>query len=420
MKIIQSFWSGNKTVDDSFGWISPKYHWISWILSSHQLIKHHSQLELYTDSKGYEILIEKLNLPYTKVHVVLDELNKYHPDLWAVSKIKTYELQNEAFLHVDGDVFVWESLAKKFKNSKLCAQNLEISSVYYKKMWEGIEPHLKYLPPEFYNNIIGTDNYSCNMGIVGGNDIDFFKNYAQRSFDFVNKNKSIWDKINSFNFNIFFEQVLFYQLTQQSSMTIDFIFNEAPMDNQYIGFADFDKIPDKTYLHLLGDFKKNLKICENMEVYAMKYYPETYLKLNNLSMKSYNNFIFKDNEKKLLSRNLISEGLPLLFDRFLTFNLPFYLKKLDGIRIKDIKSENQSYKLVVIDEVNDNVTEHRLDKIDEILFYEMESPILYKDLLNEIEEYLDEDVRILFKDFLQLINDKLRNYIYLRIITIYS
>ena len=120
MKVIQSFWTGNQSKSDAtYGWLSNKYHWLSWILSSNQLSKHHSNLELYTDAFGYEILIKKLKLPYSKVYVVLDELNCYHKDLWALAKIKTYELQNKPFLHVDGDVFTWNSLTKNFRDSAL-------------------------------------------------------------------------------------------------------------------------------------------------------------------------------------------------------------------------------------------------------------------------------------------------------------
>ena len=107
MKIVQSFWSGSqKEFTNSYGWFSYKYNWMSWILSCHQLAKHHKEVELYTDQFGYDILIKKLQLPYTKVHVVLDELNHYNKDLWAIAKIKTFQLQKEPFLHVDGDVFV--------------------------------------------------------------------------------------------------------------------------------------------------------------------------------------------------------------------------------------------------------------------------------------------------------------------------
>ena len=129
MKIVQSFWSGNQTdFTNNYGWYSYKHHWMSWILSCHQLVKHHKEVELYTDCFGYEILITKLQLPYTKVHVVLDELNHYNKNLWAIAKIRTFQLQTEPFIHVDGDVFVWDSLIDKFENSNLITQNLEVTT----------------------------------------------------------------------------------------------------------------------------------------------------------------------------------------------------------------------------------------------------------------------------------------------------
>lgn len=98
MKIIQSFWSGNSTdINKPYGWFSAKYHWIGWILSAHQLSRHHPQAELYTDAYGHEILINILNLPYSKIHVVLDELNGYDENLWALPKIKAYQLQEAPF-----------------------------------------------------------------------------------------------------------------------------------------------------------------------------------------------------------------------------------------------------------------------------------------------------------------------------------
>ena len=85
MKIIQSFWTGKHSVVYSFGWLSNKYHYLSWILSCNQLRKYYDEVELFTDSLGYSILIEKLKLPYTKVHIVLDELNIYDDNLWALA-----------------------------------------------------------------------------------------------------------------------------------------------------------------------------------------------------------------------------------------------------------------------------------------------------------------------------------------------
>lgn len=70
MKIIQSFWTGNVSdTSKTYGWLSSKYHYLGWILSVNQLKKFYTQVELVTDSYGYDILIEKMNLPYSKVHV---------------------------------------------------------------------------------------------------------------------------------------------------------------------------------------------------------------------------------------------------------------------------------------------------------------------------------------------------------------
>lgn len=128
--IVQSFWTGQQNTEtNSFGWLSPKFHALSWALSSLQLSKFYD-VELYTDNNGCELLINKLQLPYKKVHVVLDELNHFHKDFWALPKIKTYSLQKEAFLHVDGDVFIWEKFPGKLLRSDIISQNLEITTEY--------------------------------------------------------------------------------------------------------------------------------------------------------------------------------------------------------------------------------------------------------------------------------------------------
>lgn len=61
-------------------------------------------------------MIDDLKLPYTKVHVVLDELNDYHKNLWAIGKIRTYQLQEEPFIHIDGDVLFGNRLTGYLEN----------------------------------------------------------------------------------------------------------------------------------------------------------------------------------------------------------------------------------------------------------------------------------------------------------------
>jgi len=74
------------------GWSDKKYNYMSWAFSCLQFKKYYSEVELITDKLGKELLIDKLELPYTSVKVELDQLNSYHSDLWALGKIVKYNL----------------------------------------------------------------------------------------------------------------------------------------------------------------------------------------------------------------------------------------------------------------------------------------------------------------------------------------
>lgn len=445
MKIVQSFWSGNqKKFTNSHGWYSYKYNWLSWILSCHQLVKYHDEVELYTDSLGYEILIEKLQLPYTKVHVVLDELNHYHEDLWAIAKVKTFQLQTAPFLHVDGDVFVWESLTDKFKESNLITQNLEITTSYYRNNWDTIYPNLTFLPDEMKNFHDGKTNLACNMGIIGGINLDFFQEYCQKSIAFVDKNVVAWEEIETLNFNVFFEQVLFYEFANQTNQKINFLFSEIPKDNEYKGFGDFDKVPKKTYLHLLGIYKRNPFVCKTMEVYIMKHYPESYSKLAKLinevngnsdeidfisPEKIYGLVLDYERELKkqelniesfLLKRDLFSEGLPNQFDVFLEKATDFKIVLLPGFAKKAVEKNNEVIDFLEIEELNGIPRIYDLDQIDEIMLYELSHPIEYSNFMNKMVTYFEDEDEDSNQEFLFLINNRLRNYLILKTISIYS
>lgn len=110
MKIIQTFWSGGgNPLEKSYGWPLPEYNMMSWTLSCLSLRRFYDDVELYTDREGYELLVVRLKLPYTRVYVVYDE-TLCRPMYWAYAKIKTYSLQSEQFLHVDGDIYITNTL----------------------------------------------------------------------------------------------------------------------------------------------------------------------------------------------------------------------------------------------------------------------------------------------------------------------
>ncbi len=444
MKIVQSFWSGNQSdFKNSYGWHAYKHNWLSWILSCNQLVKYHKQVELYTDAFGYDILINQLQLPYTKVHVVLDELNHYNKNLWAVGKIKTFQLQTEPFIHVDGDIFVWESLTDKFSTSNLVTQNLEITTDYYRSGWNIIHPQLTYMPKEMIPYHKQEVNLACNMGIIGGNNLDFFKAYCQKSLDFVDKNKIDWNKSEALNFNIFFEQVLFYGVALQNNEPIDYLFDEISKDNDYKGFGDFDKVPHKTYLHLLGVYKRNPYVCKYLEVYTQKHYPEQYSKLMKLINEEENNtneitFLNKEKVKSLvdafnselknntfesenflLKRDLYNEGLPNQLDEFLKANSNFNIVLLNCFTIKTESFDDSIFKTLEIEELNNINRLYELDEIDEIMIRELSRPVGYHAFISQMMTYFEEEDQTAKEEFLTLLNSRLRNYLILKIISIY-
>ena len=413
MKIIQSFWTGKHSVEYSFGWLSNKYHYLSWILSCNQLRKYYDEVELFTDSLGYSILIEKLKLPYTKVHIVLDELNIYDDNLWALTKIKSYSLMNEPFLHVDGDVFIFEPFDKKLMGSNIITQNIETTSDYYWDMWSKIKPQLNFIPEIMNNYNNQFHNKAYNMGIFGGNDISFIKSYTDASFNFVNKNKDSLSKINAYNFNIFFEQVLLYELSQEQQINVNCLINEDIGDNEYKGFGNFEEVPkERKYLHLLGFYKKQELVCNKMSIYVQKYYPEYYAYLENLldlnPKLSTFGFTYNENEikdlisnyltlvikgetnywadtKAIYSRNIISEGMVTHFLHLIENSIDFYL-----IPLTNYKVDNDFTSLEVQLLHNDSLVIELLS-IDYVIFNIIEQPILYSEFIRNGKEFLDDD-----------------------------
>lgn len=283
MRIIQSYWSCRKSdlITDQPGWLAPEYHLMSLALSALQLKKHYKDLVLYADSTSAKLLIDELNLPYTEVHCELDKLNKYHPELWALPKIHVYAKQNVPFLHIDGDVFIWKPFEEKLIQNELVAQNMESATVYYSKIMNELEANLKYFPIEILEERTQKNPiHAYNAGIFGGQDTIFFQEYARKAFEFVNKNETALSKIRVGNFNIFFEQYLFYCLAKKRNKTVGVLFEDIIGDNQYKGFGDFIEVPyNKQYLHLLGNYKRSKTVCLQLADRLRQDYPEYYYKI---------------------------------------------------------------------------------------------------------------------------------------------
>lgn len=314
MRIIQSAWSCHQEniLTSNFGWLSPEFNLMSWTLSCLQLRQFYPDVVLYCDAVYKELLIDQLQLPYTEVVCTLDHLKAYHKELWALPKIYSYSQQKEPFLHVDGDVFIWKPFETSLMKADLIAQNMEAATYYYDDIMNSLKKSLTYFPKEIEDEQKANNPIlAYNAGILGGSDISFFKEYCRKAFEFVENNVQNLSKIEVTNFNIFFEQYLFYCMAKQKNKEVTVLIPEIIEDNRYKGFGDFDKIPyEKQYLHLLGNYKRSEFISKQLAARLRNDFPLYYYKIielfksNKIPLYRDNYFFVENTSKKaLLQRN---------------------------------------------------------------------------------------------------------------------
>jgi hypothetical protein len=277
-KIIQSFFYHPDRL--AGGWLSPTYNLVSWALSCHLLRRHYAHVELVTDAFGRHLLIDVLQLPYT--HVYVDEVTarQYPEHLWAVNKLFTYARQTEPFLHVDGDIFSWQPLADEELLAPLVVQNIEHTS-YYLPYLEAIKTYFDYIPAALQpclNSAPGIPP-SINAGVLGGSDVAFIRAYAEEALHTIDRNLAFLTRQTALNnYNVVFEQLLFYQLAQQQQLAI----TTLQPANYQLDVCPVEHLGRKVqYLHPLGTFKQNFQLCQGLVKHLNAWYPAAYERIRN-------------------------------------------------------------------------------------------------------------------------------------------
>ncbi|MCH5716252.1 DUF6734 family protein [Niabella hibiscisoli] len=272
-------------ISENFGWLSPQYHLMGWALSCLKLTKNYENVKLYTDLSGKRALIDLLGLPYTVVFTDYDDLD-IPQHLWALPKLLTYAKQEQPFLHVDGDVMLWEPIDGTVLSGEIIAQNLEIGTDYYKSLFEPLISKLDYVPPILKKNLTSRDMRSYNAGIIGGNDLIFFKKFVSHAQRFVAINKNC--KSND-NLNIIFEQLLLFSLSKKHKKNVTCLKMEGIPDfgYKYKDFADFYNVDRLKYLHLIGEFKRDKGVCDMMSRHLLQENEEIFLRIVSLFKKQH-------------------------------------------------------------------------------------------------------------------------------------
>jgi hypothetical protein len=293
MKIIQSYWSrpseGAHIINGrtTGGWLTKRHQYLGMYLSCLLLRRFYSQVELITDEQGKELLIDKLRFPYTSVKTCLNKLDHYPNSLWSLSKLYTYSIQKEPFIHVDNDFFAFAAFGEINENAPLVAQSPEEDDHgVYDSYLSQLQQNLTWLPSSFCNVQVQPQTVTAvNAGILGGTDTEFIRRYAIESLAIIDQNIEFFDKRPEAGmYNIILEQFLFHRMASIEGKKISYIVPE--LNKAFDQVLSFDKVPTlSSYVHLLGPTKTNHFYCEQIE-YRLKYeFPKEYKEFEQLLQK---------------------------------------------------------------------------------------------------------------------------------------
>ncbi len=189
MKAVWSFWTKPYSRRLGSWWLTEDHHWLAWGLSFFTAQQHYPQTCLVTDDEGARILVDELQLPFAEVSTALNGLSDQNPGWWALGKVEAYRRQEESFVHIDPDVFLWKRLPPEVESADVFSQHAEPAVGCYRP--EEIEQSIAgagngWLPKEWlwYRKQRATQEGQC-CGVLGGNRIDFINHYAEMALQLV-------------------------------------------------------------------------------------------------------------------------------------------------------------------------------------------------------------------------------------------
>lgn len=335
MKIVQTLWVNNKN-DIRAGWLTTKYHLMSWGLSILSFKKYYKNIELVTDEYGNELLIDKLNLPYSSVSQSQETFTSIYKPLWVLRKLLSYSIQNEPFIHIDSDAYLFSPFRSEILNSPLIAQNKEYDHFNYLTGFSEVSTYCNNIPDYFKKDNNGRVS-AVNAGIMGGNNYSFFKTLNTECTLFVEKNIDKFHQLNIDYLNVIVEQFIFLKLAEHLGQKITYQFIDEIGANGIYNSFGFHLLPNKIdYIHLMN-YKHNHTSCEQMAQRLYVESPELYERIIKVSneLEATKISMFMGNETQTLETffyrtNLINQCIGLNLN--LQFNsLDLLTEQIDSL-----------------------------------------------------------------------------------------
>jgi len=194
-KFYLSYWSGGYTTRYNRSQKPSSFLIDMTKLCTFLLKKHYGRVTLITDNYGKEFLKDCY---FDEIRTDLNDLDDLLGDKitynWALGKLYAYKKlaeQNEPFLHVDYDVFMFKPLPEYTHNQQILVQSDErvpcfrsaehFLNDYGLNLFEEYVEHRHEFPkPIFDGELAG-----YNVGIFGGTNCKFIKQYAEKAINFT-------------------------------------------------------------------------------------------------------------------------------------------------------------------------------------------------------------------------------------------
>ena len=203
MRAVWSFWSKPFQARKSTEWYSELHHLLAWGLSLRTARRHYPETMLITDQPGKRLLVEQLGLPFVHVSTELDRLANVDPGWWALGKVLAYSVQDQPFIHIDTDAFLWKPLPRHLTESPVFALfpvfHANDSNLAPLEIERAFAEHGGRLPVEWEwarsrGNAFFREE-AC--GILGGCHVAFLRYYADTALGLVlnSENAAAWSRL---------------------------------------------------------------------------------------------------------------------------------------------------------------------------------------------------------------------------------
>jgi len=199
----------------------------------------------------------------------------------------TYSLQEDHFLHLDFDVFLFSKLPDFIEQADVFAQSRErFSNRYFYTEGVVLEelPYYKWVDPRPLK-----EREATNVGIVGGKNTSFIREYAKDAMTLTthpenkelhsNYSREDWARI-----TVTQEQYFLNLKAYLESVEITYLFDLDLQDEVTPEYVNIQE----DYIHLM-DKKYNARYSRALRDYLEENYNEYYRRVNNLDLHNWKN-----------------------------------------------------------------------------------------------------------------------------------